>query len=882
MKKILYAIFIMASFSSYAGNLAIIDTSGDEIYIQGIGSKISTKNCFSSADFQGDFVRPGVGGDPTVIKYFRYYRASACPNANTSDNSIGSRSIADRDTTNNGIVYTFLSDEHLTEVADIALQFTDQPVSLLGAGVYDSPLKNIEVSARNLESKIELISAIDALDYLLNNHQRLNIRVVNMSFGSLFHEGDSYCDDKQLDADFSEFRSKLETLSQRGVALVAAAGNDGDKNGQEFPACLSYVISVGGFTEFRDGSELTRTLYGATSRSIDYLDDPFPSTSYGNTVVGTSYAAPKVAGAISRMMSVNPQLSTNEVLSKLRSSANSTGRIYYPNNPNKYDTNRLFINIDRAITSSVDQFWNIIYKLNQDSIQSTRVGWNFGTGSHKNGAQFRFDTPPSNKLSSSALAKEGESVVRFSLTAYDIDTEDELQIIVNGKSYGHVNTTASNSFGSSETICIPTSELNPSRTENVVLLRLKQSGETWGVKDVGFSTGVSDSSCKQIATNDDDDDGTTEPQPDQASLTLGTVDTTQYGQNYGNNANTDSLQVTFTPVQGRNHTFSWKAYDISSREMTLFLNGQKIKDVDGTIPSSLGSKEEVTLVSSSLQSGQNTLTFQVSGGNEIWGITDLLVRSVAPAGNGEAETTVLLDRPETVKNFVYTLETYPFQYSPRSPGYLNTVTVSLDSTVVTGFVNGIRVWVNNNEVIRVNPYLGKTRSISLSAVVDNSFLRNGSNSLTIATTSDPSSRLESFFENVKIVYNSIPQHDLMIDDLRKPLPDESNSSNKIFSAMVNNIGLHLSRPNTLTYYASDSADKSNPRTLAIQDVGEIAGGDSRSLNTSVPKTMAQTGDFIWACLADSSFDANNANNCSAPVQIKTDITSIILLLFDDD
>ena len=141
---------------------------------------------------------------------------------------------------------------------------------------------------------------------------------------------------------------------------------------------------------------------------------------------------------------------------------------------------------------------------------------------------------------------------------------------------------------------------------------------------------------------------------------------------------------------------------------------------------------------------------------------------------------------------------------------------------------------------------------------------------------------ESKFSNVKVTMTSIPQYDLMAEDLIRFYPDSSNSESNIISATVRNIGSNISSENTLTYFASDSVSQSNQRILSSETIGEIAAGSFRTSTISVLKMAAQPGDFIWACVDASQFDIDNSNNCSQPKMINHNITPIILWLLDNE
>ncbi len=88
-----------------------------------------------------------------------------------------------------------------------------------------------------------LFSDIDAaLDWVLDNHAALGIRVVNMSLG----DGVQYASPSAFPCAGSNTTSAVSALVAAGVAVFVASGNEGHDAGVSFPACIGDAISVGG------------------------------------------------------------------------------------------------------------------------------------------------------------------------------------------------------------------------------------------------------------------------------------------------------------------------------------------------------------------------------------------------------------------------------------------------------------------------------------------------------------------------------------------------------------------------------------------------------------------------------------------------------------
>ncbi len=162
---------------------------------------------------------------------------------------------------------------------------------------------------------------------LLNAHP---VRIVNISFGGTAACGPAYQD-------------AIDELRGQGVVVVAAAGNE--HGNPTRPASCNGVIGVAALN--RDGFKASYSNFGAALAIATAGGDPVdegrwgallgddmlltihnfgiaapepPSQSYSR-IAGTSFAAPIVAGTISLMLSVNPNLTVAQIIDGLRRSA---------------------------------------------------------------------------------------------------------------------------------------------------------------------------------------------------------------------------------------------------------------------------------------------------------------------------------------------------------------------------------------------------------------------------------------------------------------------------------------------------------------------------------------------------------------------------------
>jgi len=147
------------------------------------------------------------------------------------------------------------------------------------------------------DGKIE--DVLKACEWILLNHQRYNIKIVNISFGTTSY---SKCKDA------SRLIEITEQIWNQGIAVVAAAGNDGPgKCTIAIPGTSKKIITVGS----PDG----RSFYSGRGPTKDSIVKPdvcvngssiISCSNYGASYSiksGTSMSAPIVSGAIACLLS---------------------------------------------------------------------------------------------------------------------------------------------------------------------------------------------------------------------------------------------------------------------------------------------------------------------------------------------------------------------------------------------------------------------------------------------------------------------------------------------------------------------------------------------------------------------------------------------------
>ena len=201
------------------------------------------------------------------------------------------------------------SSDHGTHVAGIIGAISDNSIGIAGIAQVD-------------------IALLDRQNFITSIHLAINndIRIINASF---YYGYVDSLGNKVLSPPNESYAEAIENFGKAGGLFVTSAGNSGNSalgnlddtpqypggygDSRRYPS-ITNVITVGALNQ--NGERLSSSNYGANSVHIyapgESIISTLPGNSYGNKS-GTSMAAPHVAGVAALMLSINPNISAEEL-----------------------------------------------------------------------------------------------------------------------------------------------------------------------------------------------------------------------------------------------------------------------------------------------------------------------------------------------------------------------------------------------------------------------------------------------------------------------------------------------------------------------------------------------------------------------------------------
>jgi serine protease AprX len=280
-----------------------------------------------------------VTGDGVGVAVIDTGIAGDLPDFRISDSNRSSRVIASV-VTNPGASSAADTVGHGTHVAGIIAGNSNHRASVdpyRGRYIGVAPDADlISVNVADAQGDATVLDVIRGLDFVIQHHAALNIRVVNLSLASAAQG--SYLTDP--------LNAAVESAWKQGIVVVAAAGNRGTEAGavSYAPANDPFVITVGG-TDDRGSRKLGDDLvadWSSRGTTADGVDKPeiyapgarlvaplapnslftqlCPACVLGGSYIrasGTSMSAPVVAGAAALLLQKYPGLTPDQVKGSL-------------------------------------------------------------------------------------------------------------------------------------------------------------------------------------------------------------------------------------------------------------------------------------------------------------------------------------------------------------------------------------------------------------------------------------------------------------------------------------------------------------------------------------------------------------------------------------
>lgn len=197
----------------------------------------------------------------------------------------------------------------------------------------DAGIIALKVLDKNGNGRIS--DVVRGCGWILEHSGRHNIRVVNISFGSVPATSDKFlqngepCRKTDYQEDDNRYRKLLtavDSLWDAGIVVVTAAGNSGPKPGSiTYPGVSRKVITVGAYDDvkFKSGRGPTRECVMKPEILVKGTNIVSCSNVQGRyaTKSGTSMSAPIVSGGVIRLLERYPHMTPGEVKLKIRSCA---------------------------------------------------------------------------------------------------------------------------------------------------------------------------------------------------------------------------------------------------------------------------------------------------------------------------------------------------------------------------------------------------------------------------------------------------------------------------------------------------------------------------------------------------------------------------------
>lgn len=177
------------------------------------------------------------------------------------------------------------------------------------------------LKALDKNGETQVFTILDAMQWIAENKEKYNIKVVCMSFGS-----------SPLDKNDPLIKG-AEVLWDLGIVVVSASGNDGPDGGTvKSPGASPKIITVGSADTSTENSEIKVAPFSSRGPCFSFvkpdliapgvdLTSTSNDTNFYTVMSGTSVSTPVVAGVCALLLCKYPFLTPNQIKSVLMRSA---------------------------------------------------------------------------------------------------------------------------------------------------------------------------------------------------------------------------------------------------------------------------------------------------------------------------------------------------------------------------------------------------------------------------------------------------------------------------------------------------------------------------------------------------------------------------------
>lgn len=196
----------------------------------------------------------------------------------------------------------------------------------------------------------------------------------------------------------------------------------------------------------------------------------------------------------------------------------------------------------------------------------------------------------------------------LSFKGFDIDSDDEVEVLLNGVSLGLIGAGVNNGLADYSIEIPATAQLIG---ENVLTFQQ--------VDNIAYKWGITDLLLTELVAT-------------EVALSLGELETGSHGNKFNGSVNLDGIVTTTFDATGSDLNLDFEGYDIDNdSELEVLVNGVSIGTMDAGVNNGLA-QYSISIAAADQVEGENTVAFMQTGNpNWKWGVTNLLLSEVSIA-----------------------------------------------------------------------------------------------------------------------------------------------------------------------------------------------------------------------------------------------------------